>query len=90
MRHQDQRDQRQPEEPVRYECRHPERIVLLRFQDARDDLGRPAIAEPHGQDHCVHAKEAGIVQIEQDGGHSECEKPQRSRICRVVLDLKRR
>ena len=53
----------------------------------RDDLGSAAIANPHRQNHAVEFVEAGIVQIEQHGGHAKAKKPERSGISCRILEL---
>ena len=40
----------------------------------------PAVEDAHGQDHGVELEEAGVVDVEKDGGEAEPHEPQRGRV----------
>src|SRR5665647_3471277 len=74
----DEAHQGQPEEPVAQECRHAEGAVLLPLHDPRYDLCDAAVEDSHGEDHGVHLEDAGVVDVQQDGGHAERHETQRA------------
>lgn len=66
-----------PEQAVSRECRSAERVVLPELHDSRDDLGGPAQTNAHGQNDGRHGNNAGIVQVEQQGGHPKAQQAER-------------
>ncbi len=72
--------QGEPEETVRGEGQRTEGVVLPPLHDPGDDLGHTAIEDAHGEDHGVELEEAGVMEVEEDGGETEAHEPQGRRV----------
>ena len=69
-----------PEHTIGSEGYHPEGVALLPLHQADYYLGQPSVENSYCQYHASKGEESGVVQIQQDRGHSKAHQSQRGGI----------